>query len=68
MRLTSRQAEVGLLVAKGLTNKEIARALDITEATVKQHVTKLLVKLGVPRRGGLAEALTEHRYRYGSRL
>lgn len=35
------------LVAKGTTNREIAKALFISEATVKTHLTHLYAKLGV---------------------
>ena len=44
--LTGREAEVLDLIAKGCTNKVIARKLDITEGTVKGHVKHLLKKLG----------------------
>jgi DNA-binding NarL/FixJ family response regulator len=45
--LTSREREVVDLVAEGLTNKEIARRLEISPATVKVHVERLIGKLGV---------------------
>lgn len=45
--LTQRECEVVEHVAKGLTNKEIARVLDISPATVKVHVERLIGKLGV---------------------
>lgn len=45
--LTSREQEVVALVAEGLTNKEIARELGISPATVKVHVERLIGKLGV---------------------
>lgn len=45
-RLTPREREVLACVARGLTNKEIARALDIGPGTVKTHVEKLIAKLG----------------------
>jgi ATP/maltotriose-dependent transcriptional regulator MalT len=45
--LTKREQEVIELVSQGLTNKQIARALFITEATVKVHVRKICQKLGV---------------------
>jgi DNA-binding NarL/FixJ family response regulator len=46
-RLTRREREVLSLVARGLTNKEIARDLGIGPGTVKTHVEKLIAKLGV---------------------
>jgi two-component system nitrate/nitrite response regulator NarL len=44
--LTSREQEILHGLAQGLSNKLIARSLDITEATVKVHVKNLLKKLG----------------------
>ena len=44
--LTAREQEVAVAVAGGASNKEIARQLDITERTVKFHVSALLEKLG----------------------
>jgi two-component system, NarL family, response regulator LiaR len=48
--LTPREIEVLRLLAQGLANKEIARALNIGEKTVKSHVSNILAKLGVPSR------------------
>jgi len=45
--LTAREQEVLALVAKGLTNKDIARVLGFTPRTAKAHVANLLEKLGV---------------------
>ncbi len=45
--LTARETEVLKLVAKGLTNAEIATTLGIGDATVKTHVARLLMKLEV---------------------
>ena len=48
--LSTREADVLRLVADGLTNKEIARQLIVSENTVKTHVTSLFNKLGVDSR------------------
>jgi DNA-binding NarL/FixJ family response regulator len=53
-RLTMREDEVLHSIARGLRNKEIARELGLSEATVKYHVAHLFEKLGV---SGRTEAL-----------
>ncbi|MBA4329370.1 MAG: DNA-binding response regulator [Polaromonas sp.] len=45
--LTPRQGDILVLLLQGLSNKRIALALDITESTVKEHVTAILERLGV---------------------
>jgi DNA-binding NarL/FixJ family response regulator len=44
--LSQREIEVLELVARGLSNKQIAYSLDITETTAKNHVQHILQKLG----------------------
>lgn len=57
-RLTGRERAVAELVAAGKTNKEVARALDITERTVKAHLGASFEKLGVRDRLQLVLALS----------
>lgn len=45
--LTEREKEVLTLLGQGLNNKEIAGLLNITEGTVKNHVSNLIAKLGL---------------------
>ncbi len=48
--LTDQQLRILSLLAEGLTNKEIGDRLYLAEKTVKNHVTRILAKLGVQRR------------------
>lgn len=48
--LTRREGEVLTLIGRGLSNKEIARELDLSLSTVKHHVHHVLGKLQLPRR------------------
>ncbi|AXK33397.1 DNA-binding response regulator [Streptomyces armeniacus] len=59
--LTEREAEVLTLVAEGLSNQEVARALHISTATVKTHINNLFAKTGVRDR---AQAV-RYAYRHG---
>jgi DNA-binding NarL/FixJ family response regulator len=48
--LNSREEEIFAFMARGRSNKEIARALNCTERTVKHHMTKIMQKLNVRNR------------------
>jgi DNA-binding NarL/FixJ family response regulator len=48
--LSERELEVLLLVAEGLSNKQIAEHLFLSEGTVKVHVSRVIAKLGLERR------------------
>ena len=48
--LTAREREVLIEIGRGRSNREIARALALSEKTVKAHVSAVLAKLGVPDR------------------
>ena len=48
--LTPQQFRVLMMVAEGLLNKQIAYELDVSEATIKAHVTAIFRKLGVQNR------------------
>jgi DNA-binding NarL/FixJ family response regulator len=52
--ITSREADVLVLVAEGLTNKEVAARLHLSPRTVEKHVASLLAKTGCRRRAELA--------------
>jgi DNA-binding NarL/FixJ family response regulator len=48
--LTKREREVFTLVARGLSNRDIAAELGIEESTIRTHVKRILMKLGLPDR------------------
>jgi DNA-binding NarL/FixJ family response regulator len=52
--LSAREAEILGLVAKGLSNKQIAAKLTLSEHTVHRHVANILLKLDVPSRAAAA--------------
>ncbi|MER6328186.1 response regulator transcription factor [Streptomyces sp. NPDC001034] len=60
--LTTRETEVLVLIAEGLSNQEIARRLHVSTATVKTHINNLFAKTGLKDR---AQAV---RYAYGKGL
>jgi DNA-binding NarL/FixJ family response regulator len=58
--LSVREMEILLLVAQGLSNREIANALHLSEATVKRHLANAYPKMGVSSRGeAVRQALFE---------
>ncbi|WP_406864095.1 response regulator transcription factor [Streptomyces sp. HUAS MG47] len=48
--LTEREREILALIGEGLTNRQIGQKLYLAEKTVKNHISRLLAKLGVERR------------------
>lgn len=50
--LTKREEEVFSLLVKNMTTKEIAKSLDISEKTVRNHISNAMQKLGVKGRAG----------------
>lgn len=59
-RLTPREREIVRGLARGESNKEIARALDVAESTVKIHVQNILKKLNLTSRVQVAVYAVEH--------
>ncbi|HWJ10671.1 MAG TPA: response regulator transcription factor [Nocardioides sp.] len=59
--ITEREVEVLELLARGLGNKEMARELFVSEATVKSHLSHVYTKLGVDTRAGAVAAAIEQR-------
>ncbi|MEZ3179530.1 response regulator transcription factor [Streptomyces pimonensis] len=57
--LTDREREILALIGEGLTNRQIGRRLYLAEKTVKNHISRLLAKLGVERRVQAAVIATQ---------
>lgn len=55
--LTAREQEIAGLLARGLSNKHIARQLGLASTTIKNHVHNILQKLNLERRGEIAGQL-----------
>ncbi len=64
--LTRREQQLVPLIARGLTNKEIALHLHLSEQTVKNHIHRMLHKTGVSDRLEVVEACNSHIFRAGS--
>ncbi len=58
--LTRREREVARLVTQGLTNRQIAEALFVSERTVDHHVSNILKKLNLSSREQVASRLGDH--------
>jgi len=65
--LTPREREVAALIARGLTNRQIASRLVITERTADTHVQHILNKLNVNSRAQIAAWAVEHGLQTGSK-
>ncbi len=61
--LTLREREVAALVARGLTNRDIAARLVVTERTAETHIQNILNKLGFTSRAQIAAWVVEHELR-----
>jgi len=61
--LTARETQIAQMIAAGMSNKDIARHLNIGVATAKTHVHHLLGKLRLQRRGQTASWMREHQDR-----
>ncbi|MEM9564663.1 MAG: response regulator transcription factor [Actinomycetota bacterium] len=59
--LTAREREVLVLVARGLSNREIGRELHLSAGTVKNHVSTILRRLGISDRTQAAVIAAQHR-------
>jgi DNA-binding CsgD family transcriptional regulator len=59
--LSAREAEVLRLVAEGLTNKQIAQRLTLSEKTVSRHLSNIFTKIGVTSRAAATAFAFEHR-------
>ncbi|MFE3727269.1 LuxR C-terminal-related transcriptional regulator [Nocardia sp. NPDC059154] len=58
-KLSEREREVAELAAKGLANKEIAAQLYLSPRTIEDHLGRILRKLGLTSRAGIASRLAE---------
>ncbi|TCO62732.1 response regulator transcription factor [Actinocrispum wychmicini] len=62
-KLSKREREVLRMVASDKTDREIGRLLGIRERTVRAHVSRIILKLGVTSRVGAAVVFVESRTR-----
>jgi DNA-binding CsgD family transcriptional regulator len=55
--LTPREYQVAVLVSRGMSNKEVARELGVSDGTVKLHVHNIFQKIGARNRYGLIQRM-----------
>ncbi len=58
--LSQRELEIAALVARGMTNRQIAQQLVISRRTADRHVSNILNKLGFTSRGQVAAWIFQH--------
>jgi DNA-binding NarL/FixJ family response regulator len=61
LAVSSREREVAILAAEGLSNRQIAARLHVSVRTVESHVYRACTRLGLPDRAALAAAVAPHR-------
>lgn len=61
LEITSREYEVLQYISQGLSNKEIAEKLFLSESTIKTHVSSLLLKLNAKRRTQAIQIAKNHK-------
>jgi DNA-binding NarL/FixJ family response regulator len=64
--LTIRQQGLMALVAKGLTNKEIASQLNLSEYTIRNHIHRIMKQMDAGSRGEAVQAIRAHGYAIGA--
>jgi DNA-binding CsgD family transcriptional regulator len=58
--LTDREREIGMLIGEGLSNREIAVRLTLSQRTVESHIYRAMAKTGTNSRDELAALLRRH--------
>ena len=59
LQLSPREYDIAVLVADGLTNRQIAETLTLSPRTVEGHIFRIRTRLGLPNRGELAQVIAE---------